>query len=60
VPIASNRPKHSGSVFAARCTLHACRPRLVNGYLTQMAPGDTTVGTTLVPGENSLVHDPFS
>jgi hypothetical protein len=39
-------PKHSGSVFAARCTLYACRPRLLNGYLTQMAPGDTTVGTT--------------
>ena len=42
----SDRPKHSGSVFAARCTLSACRLRLVNGYLTQMAPGDTTVGTT--------------
>src|SRR5262245_13995994 len=42
----SDRPKHSGSVFAARCTLYACRPQLVNGYLTQLAPGDTTVGTT--------------
>src|SRR5262245_48233730 len=41
----SDRPKHSGSVFAARCTLYACRHRLVNGYLTQMAPGDTTVDT---------------
>jgi hypothetical protein len=39
-------PKHSGSVFAARCSLYACQPRLVNGCLTQMAPGDTTVGTT--------------
>jgi hypothetical protein len=42
----SDRPTRPGSSFAARCLLYACRPRLVNGYLTQMAPGDTTVGTT--------------
>ena len=40
-----DRPTRPGSVFAARCLLYACRPRLVNGYLTQMAPGDTTVDT---------------
>ncbi len=39
-------PTRLRSSFDARCRLCACRHRLVNGYLTQMAPGDTTVGTT--------------